>query len=439
MDPFSYRDGELFAEELPVAQLAERFGTPLYLYSRDALETHYHAFDDAFGEHPHRVCYAVKANSNLAVLQVLAQAGAGFDIVSGGELERVVAAGGRPDRVIFSGVGKRDDEIDLALKLGIRCFNVESAAELERLSARAALHQRVAPVSLRVNPDVDPRTHPYISTGLKHSKFGVPLATARDLYRRIADDPNLRAVGVDCHIGSQVMSIEPLLEALTSLLALVDTLARDGIELDHVDVGGGLGVNYQRGSRGENDDPDLDGFDVEAYGSALAQAMSGRRERLILEPGRYLVANGGVLLTRLEYLKPASDAEAPGFAVVDAAMNDLIRPALYQAHHEVRPVVAREDLPVRRWNVVGPVCESGDFLANDRQLALEAGDLLAICSAGAYGFVQSSNYNARSRPPEVLVEGDTFRVVRRRETVRDQLALELPEGAVAALPPRQEA
>ena len=439
MQAFPRIGGVLHADGVPLTAIAERVGTPAYVYSRRYVEARYRALEQALAPRGADICYAVKANANLAVLRCLAELGAGFDIVSGGELERVVAAGGRADRVIFSGVGKRDDEMDLALKLGIRCFNVESAAELERLSARAALHQRVAPVSLRVNPDVDPRTHPYISTGLKHSKFGVPLASARDLYRRIADDPNLRAVGVDCHIGSQVMSVDPLLEALTSLLALVDTLARDGINLEHVDVGGGLGVNSQRGSRNENDDPDLDGFDAEAYGSALAQAMSGRRERLILEPGRYLVANGGVLLTRLEYLKPAGDADSPGFAVVDAAMNDLIRPALYQAHHEVRPVLERDEVPAQRWNVVGPVCESGDFLANDRQLALEPGDLLAICSAGAYGFVQSSNYNARSRPPEVLVEDDTFRVVRRRETVRDQLALELPEGAVAALPPQQEA
>ncbi len=437
MQAFPRVDGVLHADGVPLTSIAERVGTPVYVYSRRYIEARYHILEQALAPRGADICYAVKANANLAVLRCLAELGAGFDIVSGGELARVIAAGGQADRVIFSGVGKRDDEMDLALKLGIRCFNVESAAELERLSARAALHQRVAPVSLRVNPDVDPRTHPYISTGLKHSKFGVPLATARGLYRRIVDDPNLHAVGVDCHIGSQVMSVAPLLEALTSLLALVDALGSDGITLEHVDVGGGLGVSYERGSRGENDDPDLAGFDAEAYGSALAQAMSGRRERLILEPGRYLVANGGVLLTRLEYLKPATDAEAPGFAVVDAAMNDLIRPALYQAHHEVRPVVAR-DAPAQRWNVVGPVCESGDFLANDRQLALEPGDLLAICSAGAYGFVQSSNYNARSRPPEVLVEDTTFQVVRRRETVRDQLALELPEGAVAALPSRQE-
>jgi len=448
MQAFPRIDGVLHAENLPLPTIADRVGTPTYVYSQAYFESRYRTLEAALAPRGGDICYAVKANSNLSVLRCFAALGAGFDIVSGGELERVLAAGGAPETVIFSGVGKRVDELDLALKLGIRCFNVESAAELERLSARAALLGRVAPVSLRVNPDVDPRTHPYISTGLKHNKFGVPAAAARDLYRQAAGDPHLRVTGVDCHIGSQLGSAEPLLEALASLLTLVDDLARDGIEVDHVDIGGGLGVNYEAG----DGDPDATGFDAEAYGRALQTALAGRRERLILEPGRYLVANGGVLLTRVEYLKPGAEGE-PGFAVIDAAMNDLIRPALYQAFHDVRPVVtdkgtpfaaARAELarpllpPVRRWNVVGPVCESGDFLAQDRELALEADDLLAVCSAGAYGFVQSSNYNTRSRPAEVLVSGEDFRVVRRRETVRDQLALELPEGAVTRLPDTAE-
>jgi len=455
MQAFPHIDGVLHADSLPLPAIADRVGTPTYVYSQAYFESRYRTLAAALEPRGGDICYAVKANSNLSVLRCFAALGAGFDIVSGGELERVLAAGGAPETVIFSGVGKRVDELDLALKLGIRCFNVESAAELERLSARAALLGRVAPVSLRVNPDVDPRTHPYISTGLKHNKFGVPAAAARDLYRQAAGDPHLRVTGVDCHIGSQLGSAEPLLEALASLLTLVDDLARDGIEVDHVDIGGGLGVNYEAG----DGDPDATGFDAEAYGRALQTALAGRRERLILEPGRYLVANGGVLLTRVEYLKPGAEGE-PGFAVIDAAMNDLIRPALYQAFHDVRPVVTDEATPfaatraelaspsfartrplppqARRWNVVGPVCESGDFLAHDRELALSEGDLLAVCSAGAYGFVQSSNYNTRGRPAEVLVNGADFQVVRRRETVRDQLALELPEGAVARLPEAAE-
>ncbi|MEQ8860624.1 MAG: diaminopimelate decarboxylase [Pseudomonadales bacterium] len=441
MRAFPRVDGVLHAESVPLPAIAERVGTPAYVYSRAYLRQRYRALSDALAPCGADICYAVKANSNLQVLREFHALGAGFDIVSGGELERVLCAGGRADRVIFSGVGKREDEIDLALKVGIRCFNVESRAELDRLAARARLLGRVAPVSLRVNPDVDARTHPYISTGLKHSKFGVPIAEARDLYHRAADDANLRVDGIDCHIGSQIHAVEPLLEALASLLALADDLQSDGIELAHIDVGGGLGVSYQApGDADPDHDLDSDGFDVDAYGAALNRAISGRRERLVLEPGRYLVANGGVLLTRVEYLKPGSDGR--GFAVVDAAMNDLIRPALYQAWHDVRPVSTAETRSARlraHWNVVGPVCESGDFLAEDRDLALAQGDLLAVCSAGAYGMVQSSNYNTRGRPAEVLVDGDAFSVIRRRETVRDQLALELPEDAASALLPAADA
>jgi diaminopimelate decarboxylase len=364
------------------------------------------------------------------VLRTFHQAGAGFDIVSAGELQRVICAGGEARQVIFSGVGKRADEMDLALKLGIRCFNVESAPELARLAERARLHGRRAPVSIRVNPHVDAGTHPYISTALESSKFGVPLTVARDLYRQASRDPALEVTGIDCHIGSQITSPAPLLEALDSLLGLMDDLERDGIELHHIDLGGGLGVSYRSGP-GSGHGAD---FDVAAYGAALNQALSGRRERLILEPGRYLVANGGVLLTRVEYLKPAQSMTGTSFAVVDAAMNDLIRPALYQAWHEVVPAgPATTYAEARRWNLVGPVCESGDFLAHDRELALAPEDLLAILSAGAYGMVQSSNYNTRGRPAEVMVNGEDYQVIRRRETVRDQLALELPEEAASAV------
>lgn len=416
MEAFPRIDGIMHAEGVALPEIAARLGTPVYVYAQSYFEDRYRTLAAAMAPVGADICYAVKANSNLSVLRCFHDLGAGFDIVSGGELQRVITAGGDPSRVVFSGVGKREDEIDFALKLGIRCFNVESAAELARLSARARLHGAAAPVSLRVNPHVDARTHPYISTGLATSKFGVPVAEARDLYRQAATDPWLRVVGVDCHIGSQIARQEPLLQALESLLALVDELAGAGIPLEHIDVGGGFGVTYR-------DEPD---FDVAAYGRALNRLMAGRRERLILEPGRYLVANGGVLLTRVEYLKPASTEGGVSFAVVDAAMNDLIRPALYQAWHQVVPV-GTPAVAARRWNVVGPVCESSDFLAQDRDLCLAAGDLLAVLSAGAYGMVQSSNYNTRGRVAEVLVHGDRFRVVRRRETVRDQLALELSE------------
>jgi diaminopimelate decarboxylase len=417
MEPFTRIHGILHAEGIALTEIADRVGTPTYVYSNRYFQDRYRTLADAMAPRGADICYAVKANSNLSVLRCFHELGAGFDIVSGGELQRVLTAGGDPARVVFSGVGKREDEIDFALKLGIRCFNVESAAELARIAARARLHGCVAPISLRVNPHVDARTHPYISTGLSTSKFGVPVAEAKQLYRAASRDPALNVVGIDCHIGSQIASQEPLLEALTSLLALVDELAAEDIRLSHVDVGGGLGVRYR-------DEPD---FDVAAYGAALNRAMAGRPERLVLEPGRYLVANGGVLLTRVEYLKPGT-AGGVRFAVVDAAMNDLIRPALYQSWHDVVPVGGpTEQAQPGPWNLVGPVCESSDFLAHDRDLLLTEGDLLAVCSAGAYGMVQSSNYNTRGRAAEVLVDGAQFRTIRRRETVRDQLALELPE------------
>jgi len=418
MDTFELRDGVLHAEQVSLVQIAEQVGTPVYVYSRAHFESRYRALVAALAPLPVDICYAVKANSNLQVLRCFHQLGAGFDIVSGGELQRVLSAGGDPSRVVFSGVGKTVAEIDFALKAGIGCFNVESGAELDRVAERANLLGRRAAISIRVNPNVDAGTHPYISTGLKRNKFGVPIAAARDLYRTAARHPALDVRGIDCHIGSQIGSPAPLLEALASLLELVDALAAEGIVLTHLDLGGGLGVRYR---------DELD-FDVMAYGAHLRQALAGRTLRLVLEPGRFLVANGGVLLTRVEYLKSGTAPDTPNFAIVDAAMNDLIRPALYQAWHDIVPVTEPpRALAPQTWQIVGPVCETGDFLGHDRTLALTSGDLLAVRSAGAYGMVQSSNYNTRSRLVEVLVDGDRFTLIRRRETVRDQLRLELPE------------
>ncbi len=409
MDPFSYRDGELFAEELPVAQLAERFGTPLYLYSRDALETHYHAFDDAFGEHPHRVCYAVKANSNLAVLQVLAQAGAGFDIVSGGELERVLRAGGEPRNIVFSGVGKTAGAMADALKAGIHCFNVESAAELELLNLVAGELDRVAPIAIRVNPDVDAQTHPYISTGLKENKFGVDIQKAPALYQRATELPHIKVLGIDCHIGSQLTRLAPFEDALERVLKLLGDLQALGIEIHHLDLGGGLGVTYQDEAPPARSD----------YVQALLKHIPGDLP-VHIEPGRSIAANAGLFITQVLFLKPT---EHRNFAVVDGAMNDLIRPSLYSAWQEIVPVTPH-DADCRDWDIVGPVCETGDFLGKDRALALEAGDYLAVRSAGAYGFVMASNYNSRNRPAEVMVDGDQAFLVRARETVDEQLRLE---------------
>lgn len=412
MDFFEYRDGGLCAERIPVRELAARFGTPLYVYSRAALEHHYRAFDTAFGNWPHQVCFAVKANSNIAVLNVLARLGAGFDIVSGGELERVVAAGGNPAKIVFSGLGKQEHEIRRALALGIACFNVESDAELDRINDVAGTMGLRAPVSLRVNPDVDAQTHPYISTGLKENKFGIDISLARDIYRRAAVLPNIAITGIDCHIGSQLTSTTPFLDALDRVLALVDALAADGIAIRHLDLGGGLGVRY----RDENPPS------PEAYIGQVLARLGGRRLPVWMEPGRAICANAGLLVTRVEFLKDSGHKQ---FAIVDAAMNDLIRPSLYGAWQEIVPVVPREDgTPLRHYDIVGPVCETGDFLGKERALALGPGDLLAVRSAGAYGFVMSSNYNTRGRAAEVMVDGDQAHVVRRRETVADLLALE---------------
>ena len=416
---FSRRDGELHIENVAVRRIAEAVGTPTYVYSGAHLDARYHAVDAALTDIPHLICYAVKANGNLAVLQRFARLGAGFDIVSGGELERVLRAGGDPTRVVFSGVGKSGAEIDFALKQGIACFNVESASELDRLRRHAELLGVNAPVSIRVNPDIDARTHPYISTGLKHNKFGVSKATALTLYRQIAASEALTPLGIDCHIGSQIVEAGPLIDALDCLLELVDVLAGEGITLNHLDLGGGFGVRYQN-------EP---AFDLDAYAAEIEARLADRELTLIVEPGRYLVAEGGVLLTRVEYLKPAEADDSKSFAVLDAAMNDLIRPTLYDAWHPVEVVADQAKNRLDGcWDLVGPICESGDFLGLDRHLAVAEGDLLSIGSAGAYGFVQSSNYNSRGRAAEVLVDGDDFFVARRRETLGDQLALErLPE------------
>ncbi|MTZ13672.1 diaminopimelate decarboxylase [Pseudomonas sp. JL972] len=408
MEAFSYRDGQLFAEGVALSALAQRFGTPTYVYSRAHIEAQYRAYADALDGMPHLVCFAVKANSNLGVLNVLARLGAGFDIVSRGELERVLAAGGQPDRIVFSGVGKTRDDMRRALEVGVHCFNVESTDELERLQQVAAELDVKAPVSLRVNPDVDAGTHPYISTGLKENKFGIAIADAEAVYTRAAELANLQVVGVDCHIGSQLTSLPPFLDALDRLLGLIDRLAARGIHIRHLDLGGGLGVRYR------DEQPPLAGD----YIQAVRQRIEGRGLALVFEPGRSIVANAGVLLTRVEYLKHTAHKD---FAIVDAAMNDLIRPALYQAWMNVVAVQPREG-EGRRYDIVGPICETGDFLAKDRTLELAEGDLLAVCSAGAYGFVMSSNYNTRGRAAEVLVDGDEAFEVRRRESVQELYA-----------------
>ena len=408
---FERNGAVLSADGVPLDAVATRYGTPLYVYSAALIRQRYRRFDAAFASHPHRICYAVKANSNLSLLRVLADLGAGFDIVSAGELERVLEAGGRPDTIVFSGVGKATAEIERALEVGIGCFNVESQAELDRLESLARARGVRAAVSIRVNPDVDADTHPYISTGLKENKFGIAVSRVAELYRRIAGSDALDAVGIDCHIGSQLMRIEPFLDALDRVLAIVDALAADGIILRHLDIGGGLGVRYQ-----DETPPDLD-----AYASGMLERLAGRDLDLVFEPGRWLVGDAGVLLTRVEYEK---ENEGRQFLVVDAAMNDLLRPALYQAWHAIEPVVERAGGTPTIVDVVGPVCESADFLGKQRALTASAGDLLAVRSAGAYAFGMSSNYNSRGRAAEVLIDDGAAHLVRRRETIDDQLALE---------------
>lgn len=410
MSAFAGRNGVLHAESVPLPDIAARFGTPCWVYSRRALETALDEFQQELRGIDSLVCYAVKANSNIAVLDVLARRGAGFDIVSAGELKRVLAAGADPRQIVFSGVGKTAAEMDLALTIGILCFNVESAGELERLNAVAGKLGRTAPISLRVNPDVDARTHPYVSTGLKENKFGVAYEDALALYRQAARLANLEISGIDCHIGSQLLDPAPFSEALDKVLVLVDQLAADGIVLHHIDLGGGLGIQYR----------DEEAPTVKAYLLPMLAKLKQRHLRILLEPGRRLVGNAGLLLTRVEYLKPG---EVKNFAIVDAAMNDLARPALYGSWHDIVPVVAPQGA-TRPWEIVGPVCESGDFLGHGRELALATGDLLAIMSAGAYGMAMSSNYNSRPRAAEVMVDGADVHLVRRRETAEELYALE---------------
>jgi diaminopimelate decarboxylase len=437
MDFFNFCDGVLYAEQVPLPVIAERYGTPSYVYSRATLERHWRAFDEAFETRSHLVCYAVKANSNLAVLNVLARLGAGFDIVSGGELERVLVAGGAPSRIVFSGVGKREDELRRALQVGIRCFNVEVPEELDRLNRIAGELGVTAPISLRVNPDVDAKTHPYISTGLRENKFGIAMEEAMAEYLRASDLPYLHIVGIDCHIGSQLTSLAPFLDAIDRVLILAESLKNRGIEIQHLDIGGGLGIRYRDECPPEPAE----------YAAALWSRLADSDYEILLEPGRAIAGNAGILLTRVEYLKSHRDKH---FAIVDAGMNDLLRPALYQAWQEILPVRHRDaratnqvimgggesdasiadpydaaysnsdpanEIPAQVYDIVGPVCETGDFLGKARELRLREGDLLAVRSAGAYGFSMSSNYNSRPRAPEIMVDGDRIHLIRERERV----------------------
>ena len=407
MDHFNYdADGQLQAEQLPLQQLADQYGTPLYVYSRATLERHWHAFDQAAGDIPHLICYAVKANSNLALLNLLARLGSGFDIVSGGELSRVLAAGGDPAKVVFSGVAKSEAEMRLALEKEILCFNLESEAELERLNRVAGSMGKKARVSVRVNPDIDAGTHPYISTGLKQNKFGIPIEQAPAIYRKAAAMAHIEIKGVDCHIGSQLTELNPFMEAADKLLKLIDELAAEGIHIHHLEVGGAHGVNC-----GAEQPPH-----PTEYAEALKQKLAGRDLTLLFEPGRAIVANAGVLLTRVEFLKPG---ETRNFALIDAGMNDLLRPSLYGAWMNIIEVDSRTTHEKALYDVVGPVCETGDFLGKERTLAIAEGSLLAVRSAGAYGFTMSSNYNTRPRAAEVLVDGDQAHLIREREQLAD--------------------
>ena len=403
MDYFNYKNGQLFAEDVALQKIAEVHGTPCYVYSRATLERHWHAFNNAFEEHEHLICYAVKANSNIAVLNLLARLGSGFDIVSGGELARVIRAGGDPAKVVFSGVGKRIDEIEQALRAGIHCFNIESMPELERINTIARQLELSAPVSLRVNPDVDAQTHPYISTGLKENKFGVDIKQAPELYRHADSLSNINVIGIDCHIGSQLTDITPFIDALRRIIHLADQLKADGTQIRHLDLGGGLGISYQ-------DETPPQPHELAA---AITKEISGKDYKIIIEPGRAIAGNAGVLLTQVEYIKQGDK----NFAIVDAAMNDLMRPALYSAWQKIVPVQKKGEGQKQFYDVVGPICETGDFLGKNRALDIQQGDLLAIRSSGAYGFTMSSNYNTRTRIAEVMVDGDTMHLIRQRETI----------------------
>ena len=404
MDYFNYQDNQLFAECCSVREITEQFGTPCYLYSRATLERHWQAFDRAFDSHPHLICYAVKASSNIAILNILARLGSGFDIVSIGEMERVIAAGGDPKKIVFSGVGKREDEIRAALNTGIHCFNIEVSEEIDRINTIAKELGCIANISIRVNPNVDAKTHPYISTGLKENKFGIDINEAFAQYQHAATLEHVNILGIDCHIGSQLTETEPFLDALDKVLLLVDRLYAEKITIEHLDLGGGLGICYQDESPPEPKD----------YIAALLEKLADRNIKILLEPGRAIAGNAGILVTRVEYLKPT---EAKNFAIVDAAMNDLLRPALYNAWQDIIPVNQLSTATKKHWDIVGPVCETGDFLGKQRSLALSPNDLLAVRSSGAYGFSMSSNYNSRPRPPEILVDGDQYHLIRERESI----------------------
>ncbi|HEY8157576.1 MAG TPA: diaminopimelate decarboxylase [Methylobacter sp.] len=404
MDYFNYRNDELFAEDVAVQDIVYKYGSPCYIYSRATLERHWNAFDQAFGEQPHLICYAVKANSNIAILNLLARLGSGFDIVSLGELERVITAGGDPKKIVFSGVGKREDEILAALKIGIRCFNIEVSGELDRINRLAGQLGVIAPVSFRVNPDVDAKTHPYISTGLKENKFGIDIQQALTEYRRAAAMPNIDVIGIDCHIGSQLTETKPFLDALNKILDLVAALAAEGIKLHHLDLGGGLGICYK----------DEQPPEPAEYIQAILARLGKTDFEILLEPGRAIVGNAGILVTQVEYLKPT---DHKNFAIVDAAMNDLVRPSLYKSWQNIIPVNLKSNAAETTWDIVGPVCETGDFLGKERPLKIAEGDLLAIRSSGAYGFTMSSNYNSRPRLAELIVDGDNLHIIRERETI----------------------
>ena len=403
MDHFNYQNNELFAEAVAVRDIVNQYGSPCYIYSRATLERHWLAFDQAFGDQAHLICYAVKANSNIAILNLLARLGSGFDIVSLGEMQRVLAAGGEANKIVFSGIGKREDEILAALKIGIRCFNIEVSGELDRINSLAGQLGVIAPISFRVNPDVDAKTHPYISTGLKENKFGIDINQALTEYQRAASMPNINVIGIDCHIGSQLTETKPFLDALDKILALVATLKDNGIHLHHLDLGGGLGIRYNNEQPPEPAD----------YIKAILERLGKTEFEVLLEPGRAIVGNAGVLVTQVEYLKPTAHKN---FAIVDAAMNDLVRPSLYSAWQEIIPVNQISTAPDQQWDIVGPVCETGDFLGKERLLKVAPGDLLAIRSSGAYGFSMSSNYNSRPRVAELLVDGDRVHLIRERET-----------------------
>lgn len=407
---FSYKNQSLHAESVDIADLMDHYGSPLYVYSRTDIENNWREFDEAFGDHPHLVCYAVKANSNIAVLNVLAKIGAGFDIVSIGELERVLAAGGQASNCVFSGVAKTQVEIKRGLETGIRCFNVESAAELERIEQVASGMNVQAPISIRVNPNVDAKTHPYISTGLKENKFGVDIDDALALYKTAQQSKHLLIKGLDCHIGSQITDVSPFLDALDKVLGLIEILKNQGIDIEHLDLGGGVGIVYD----------DETTIDIAAYITAVLKKV-GNLE-IILEPGRAIVGNAGAFITKVEFLKQNSDKS---FAIIDGAMNDLLRPAFYNAYHQVLPVCENSQGIKANWDLVGPICETGDFLAKDRALSLSEGDYLAIMSAGAYGFTMSSNYNSRPRVAEVMVSDNTHHLIRKRETIQDLFNTEI--------------